>query len=96
MACARVSGVPGSTSNFAQARRYARLIRERALNLPDALPRLLDSLRDAPSLRRRACRNLLQSAVLNAAAGDPLTALRRLATGTRVASWHVLTPRFWK
>jgi hypothetical protein len=90
----RVSGTTGSTTDFSR-KKPQRMIREKALNLPGSLPRLLDSVRVSMALRRRVCKSLLVSAALNMKEGRVLSAVSRLGFLVRLAGVYPLSPRFW-
>lgn len=91
----RVARSPGSAFTTSQVN-ASRQIRDKAFNLPGALSRLLDSIGRDLFLGGRVARNYFFSAVLNLQAGRFFTALSRLSCGLRVASVHVLMPRFWQ
>lgn len=91
----RVARSPGSafTTNQVLA---SRRIRDKAFDIPGALPRLMDGVQSDPFLRGRTTRNYFFSSVLNLQAGRFFTALSRAICGFRMASIHVQSPRFWR
>lgn len=91
----RVARSPGSAFTTSQVN-AARRIRDKAFNLPNALPRLLDSVGADRFRRGRLARSYFFSSVLNLQAGRFFTALSRASCGLRVTSVYLFSPRFWR
>ena len=95
VATARI-GINGSSFDYSGMTKASRQVREMGLNLPCALERLLDSVRDDMNLRGRVCRAYLFSSILNFADGKVVLALRRFFSCITLASHHIFRPRFWR
>lgn len=89
-------GPDGTTTKWAKAVWANRIIREKALNAPGALARMLDSVRGNVSLRGRACRAYLLSAGLNVLAGRLFVGASRLSSCLCLAAFYPFWPDFWR
>lgn len=96
VACLRVTGATGSTTDFSRLRSASRMIREHAIDAPGSLERLQDSVRDNLYLRGRVFRNYLLSAILNLQAGRVFLAFSRVLCSARVAFPYFFAPRLWQ
>jgi GT2 family glycosyltransferase len=96
VAAIRVGPAGATTTNWSRAVELFRRGREKSLELPGALARLVDAAGDDPHLHGRAVRTLAASMLQNAAAGRLDTAFRRLAPLLCLAGAHPLRPEFWQ
>jgi GT2 family glycosyltransferase len=83
------------TTNWKRKTQDTRRVRERALNAPGALVRILDSIGKNVNLRGRCCRAYLISILLNLRAGRLFTSASRIYPLFRLASIYVFYPSFW-
>jgi len=95
VACVRVGATGASTSDWSRMTRNSRLVRERALDQPGALARLLDSAGGESYRRGRVVRAYALSLLQQAAAGRLAVAARRLAPMVRMAAYHPVHRSFW-
>ncbi len=94
VAAIRVGPTGNTTTDWGTAKQNNRLIREKALNTPDALNRILDSIGNRPYLRGRLCRAYMFSAGLNLRAGRFFTTCSRLFPLLRLASFYPIDANF--
>jgi hypothetical protein len=92
----RVGVWGNTTTNWSKKQRDSRKVRERALDAPGALARMLDSAKGDVNLRGRCCRAYLVSAVLNLQAGRLVKAASRLFPVVPLAGFCVFQPKFWR
>lgn len=95
IACVQV-GHEGTTTGWAKGLQASRIVREKALNAPGALARMLDSVCGDVFLRGRGCRAYLLSAGLNILAGRFFTGASRLCACLRLAAFYPFLPSFWR
>jgi hypothetical protein len=95
VACYRVEHRT-STTDWSKAPKANHVLREKALNVPGVLTRMLDSIGKDVHLRGRGCRAYLASAADNFRAGSYLRAVSRLLFCARLAGPYVLSPRLWR
>jgi glycosyltransferase involved in cell wall biosynthesis len=84
------------TTIWDKKRRDTRIVRERALNAQNALPRIINSVKEDINLRGRCCRAYLISAVLNLQDGRIFTTASRLFHVIPLAGYYVFLPKFWQ
>jgi len=90
-------GASGNTSTkWMKKTQDCRTVRERALDAPGALRRILDSAAGDVTLRGRCCRAYLISAVLNVRAGHACVAVRRALAVPLLAGTAVARRAFWQ
>lgn len=85
-----------STTDWTKAPLANRILREKALNAPGALARMLDSVRGDVFLRGRGCRAYLFSAALDIVAGRLDIAISHLFSCLRLAALYPFRPSFWR
>jgi glycosyltransferase involved in cell wall biosynthesis len=91
-------GTEGSSTDYNKAPDYSRWAREKILNEPGVLPRLLDSARQ-PAWHGRIPRIYLTSAVWNMRNGKGFTAISRALFGAAsvvMAGKYLLSPEYWR
>lgn len=97
VATIRLAGGKGTTHNWtSRTKPDFRAMREKALNAPHALPRMINSVQGDLFLRGRACRTYLFSAALNLLDRRLMLASRRLFALPRLASYYFIRPTFWR
>jgi hypothetical protein len=84
------------TTIWEKKRRDTRIVRERALNAQNSLPRLIDSVKGDINLRGRCCRAYLISAILNLMVGRIFTTASRLLHVIPLAGFYIFLPKFWQ
>jgi len=92
----RVGVWGNTTTNWSKKQQDSRKVRERALEAPGALGRVLNSVKGDVNLRGRCCRAYLISAILNLQAGHLVKAAGRLFPLAPLASFYVFQPKFWQ
>lgn len=92
----RVGVWGNTTTQWNKKKRDSRIVREKALNSPGALARIVDSVKGDVNLRGRCCRAYLISAILNLRGGCPLTTISRLLSVVPLAGFYVFQPKFWQ
>jgi glycosyltransferase involved in cell wall biosynthesis len=85
-----------STTDWSKATEESRIIREKALDAPGALARMLNSIKGDVHLRGRCCRAYILSALLNLRAGRLFMSCSRIFPLVRVAGFYTLLPSFWR
>lgn len=85
-----------STTDWSNAKQDNRTVREKLLNAPEALLRLLDSVQGNVHLRGRCCRAYLLSGFLNLKSGQIFIALSRFFSVFGLAGFYPLLPEFWR
>jgi hypothetical protein len=96
VATVRITGGNGSTIQGSDVSKDHRKFREKALNSPNALPRLLDSINGDVFLRGRVCRAYLTSSVWNILNGHLGVAGKRLVPLIYLTGFYLLRPDFWR
>jgi hypothetical protein len=92
----RVGVWGNTTTNWSKKQSDSRKVRERALDAPGALARMLDSVKGDVNLRGRSCRAYLVSAILNLQAGHVVKATSHLFPVLPLAGFYVFQPAFWR
>lgn len=96
VATVRIAGGKGSTIDTSGVSRDHRRLREKALDSPKALTRLLDSIKSDIFLRGRISRAYLFSSVWNILRGHLIVAGNRLVSFLHLAGFYPLLPNFWR
>jgi glycosyltransferase involved in cell wall biosynthesis len=95
VATVRISGGNASTIGGSVSKDHHRL-REKAIDAPNALPRLRDSIKNNVFLRGRVCRAFLYSCVWNVISRHIRVAGKRLVSLISLAGFHLLSLKFWR
>lgn len=91
----RVGVWGGTTTNWSKKTHDIRIVREKALNSPNAFTRMWDSVKGDVNLRGRCCRAYLISGILNLGSAHPVLALNRIFCAVLMANLFIFLPRFW-
>jgi len=89
-------GRQGSTTDWTRVTREHRIAREKALNSPGALKRVMDSCQGDAFQHGHCCRAYLISAYSNLQNGRFFTAVSRLLSSIPLAGLYPLRPDFWR
>jgi glycosyltransferase involved in cell wall biosynthesis len=96
VATVRIAGGKGSSIDTSGVSKDSRRLREKALDSPNALTRLLDSIKNDVFLRGRVCRAYLTSGAWNILNGHLLVAGNRLVSLLYLVGFYPFLPNFWR
>jgi GT2 family glycosyltransferase len=92
----RIGAWGNTTTQWVKKRNDSRQVREKALNSPGALGRLLDSVKGRTNLRGRCCRAYLISGILNLRDGRLLISTSRFLHVIPLIGFYFFVPEFWR
>jgi GT2 family glycosyltransferase len=92
----RIGAWGNTTTKWNKKTLDSRRVREKALDLPGALGRIMDSVKGDVNLRGRCCRAYLISTILNLQAGRIFASISRLLHVLPLAGPYIFWPKFWQ